>query len=113
VTKSADIDQSAKRIAYTKYMNAGQICLATNHVIVEPEVHDEFVERLKAWFDVFFEKGEREGFCTIVNERNWERVDGLLSRTRGKIERGGKREKSDLWIEPTVVSGVDVNGMFS
>lgn len=110
VTKSADVSLAAKRVAYTKFMNAGQICLATNHVFVEPEIHDEFVQKVVEWFEVFFERGPREQYSTIVNERNWERLTGMLDRTGGKIVRGGGREKEGLWLDPAVVTGVDVNG---
>ena len=46
VTGSANIDLSAKRLALSKVLNAGQICLSANHVFVDPAIHDQFVERL-------------------------------------------------------------------
>jgi aldehyde dehydrogenase (NAD+) len=44
VTKTANIDLAAKRIAAGKFQNAGQICLSINHVFAEPEIHDQVSE---------------------------------------------------------------------
>lgn len=46
VTKTANIDLAAKRIAAVKLMNAGQICLNVNHVFVDPTVHDALVAKM-------------------------------------------------------------------
>jgi aldehyde dehydrogenase (NAD+) len=46
VTASADINLAAKRIASSKYQNAGQICLTANHVFVDSVVYDQFVDRV-------------------------------------------------------------------
>jgi acyl-CoA reductase-like NAD-dependent aldehyde dehydrogenase len=46
VHPSADIKTAARRIAYGRFMNAGQICTAPDHVLVWPEVKDELVEHL-------------------------------------------------------------------
>ena len=44
--------------------------------------------------------------CRIVNKRNWERVNHLLKSTNGKIEIGGEADLDDLYIAPTVITGV-------
>ena len=113
VTKSADVSLAAKRIANTKFMNAGQICLAVNHVFVDPAIHDEFVEKVKEWFAVFFQEGKTEQFCTVVNERNFDRLTGLLERTKGDVVRGGESDRSALFFDPVVVTGVDIQGLVS
>jgi len=41
ITKSANVDLAAKRVAYGKFLNAGQICLTVNHVFAEPEIYDQ------------------------------------------------------------------------
>ncbi|KAF5688646.1 aldehyde dehydrogenase (NAD+) [Fusarium denticulatum] len=79
VTAKADLDLAAKRIAYAKFLNAGQICLSVNHVFVDPEVHDAFVQRLHYWTQQF-SSGESSHMCKIVNKRNFDRLsDSLLS----------------------------------
>ncbi|KAH6714968.1 Aldehyde/histidinol dehydrogenase [Leptodontidium sp. MPI-SDFR-AT-0119] len=85
VTDTADVDMAAKRCAYAKFVNAGQICLSVNHAFVDPKVHDEFLERTAYWFEAFQGKVKRKGegdgdgeFCRIISERNWERLTELL-----------------------------------
>jgi aldehyde dehydrogenase (NAD+) len=110
VTKTADISLAAKRVAHSKFMNAGQICLAANHVLVDPAVHDEFVEKLVEWFKVFFANGPREQYSRIINERQFDRLVAVLGRTKGKIIRGGKSNRQSLWIDPAVVTEVGLDG---
>ncbi len=47
LTALVDVDLAAKRIANLKILNAGQMCLDVNHVFVDPDIHDKFLERLR------------------------------------------------------------------
>ena len=109
VTKTANVDLAAKRICYGKFLNAGQICLSVNHVFVDPEVHQQFVARLVYWNEKF-EGGGKGGLATqmghIVNERNYDRLSGLLDKTKGKIVCGGVGDRPKLAFKPTVVDNV-------
>jgi aldehyde dehydrogenase (NAD+) len=112
VTASANVDLAAKRIALGKFLNAGQICLSINHVFVDPSVHDQFIQRLGHWFDVYLqESGEQ--LCRIVNERNFDRLSSMLEKTHGEIAYGGKRDRTQKYIAPTVVTGVTIKGIDS
>lgn len=57
-TASADVDLNVTKIALGKFHNAGQICLSTSHVLVDPSIHDKVVERLDTWFGHFSETRE-------------------------------------------------------
>ncbi|CZR42660.1 uncharacterized protein FPRO_09963 [Fusarium proliferatum ET1] len=104
VTAKADVDLAAKRIAYAKFLNAGQICLSVNHVFVDPEVHDTFVERLQYWTRQF-SGGESSHMCKIVNRRNFDRLSGLLENTSGDVFQASGNA-GDNRLSPTVVTGV-------
>jgi len=53
-------------------------------VLVDRSVHDQFIQRLKHWFDVSLnETGDQ--MCRIVNEWNFDRLSSLLEKTDGKI----------------------------
>ncbi|KAE8371593.1 Aldehyde/histidinol dehydrogenase [Aspergillus bertholletiae] len=109
VCPSANIDLAAKRIAATKFMNAGQICLNVNHVFVHPSVRREFVDRLIHYFDLFL-GGDREQlpeyYSHIINERNFDRLERLLQGTSGKVVYSGQRNREDLSFGPTIVADV-------
>lgn len=109
VTSSANVDLAAKRIAYGKFLNAGQICLSINHIFADPVVYDELVERLSFWFAKFL-NGSNDGYCRIINERNFDRLTSLLDKTQGKIVCGGKRDRSSCFLEPTVVRDITISG---
>jgi aldehyde dehydrogenase (NAD+) len=109
VTASADVDLAAKRIASSKYLNAGQICLSTNHVFVDPSIHDVFVERVRLWFDKFMSGGV-DNFTRIINENNHKRLMKQLEATKGNVVYKGKNDQSDKLLYPTVVTEVKLSG---
>lgn len=110
VTPSADIDTAAKRIVFSKYLNNGQICLAANHVFVDPSIHDKFVERAIYWLGQYLKDGSEEDAVRIVNEQNYDRLVGLLKQTDGKIVYGGKTDRDDKFIQQTLVTNVTMQG---
>ena len=110
ITRSADIDTAAKRITYSKFFNSGQICLAANHVFVDPSVHDKFVERAKYWLDQFLKGDGKDQETRIVNERNYDRLVRLLDQFRGNVAYGGDKSREDRCIQPTLVTDVNMQG---
>ena len=110
VTPSADIDLSAKRILFSKFLNNGQICLSANHVYVDPSVHDKFVERVGFYLNEFLKGDAKDGMTRMISDRNYERVAGLLKGTQGKVAYGGRQDKATKYIQPTVVTDVTMQG---
>ena len=110
VTPSADIETAAKRIVFSKYLNSGQICLAANHVFVDPSIHDKFVERAIYWLGQHLKDGSEADAVRIVNEQNYDRLVGLLKQTEGKIVYGGKTDREDKYIQQTLVTNVTMQG---
>ena len=110
VTPSADIDTAAKRIVFSKYLNNGQICLAANHVFVDPSIHDKFVERAIYWLGQYLKDGGDDDAVRVVNEQNYDRLVGLLKQTEGKIVYGGKTDREDKYIQQTLVTNVTMQG---
>ena len=54
VHSSAELKPAARRIAFTRFLKSGHICTAPDHVLVCPEVKDEFVEHLKETIHDFY-----------------------------------------------------------
>lgn len=111
VTKTADVDLAARRTAWIKFFNAGQICISTNHVFAEPEVVDEFVERLAYWNEQLLktrgaEESGKDQMAHMVNERQFDRLAGLLEKTEGKVVYGGleKSDRATRFFHPTIVT---------
>lgn len=79
VSPSADLDLAAHRIAGTRALNSGQICLCPDYVFVPRDKKDEVVTRLKSEFQALYPDFlENPGVVAIVNDRNYDRVVGLI-----------------------------------
>ncbi|MBI3214233.1 MAG: aldehyde dehydrogenase family protein [Mycobacterium sp.] len=107
VAADADIDVAAKRIAWTKLINSGQICIAPDYVLVDARVRDEFVDKLRAAVETF-EAGDPSG-KPIVNERHFNRLVSALAATKGSVAVGGGSDAAANKIQPTVVVDPDVD----
>ena len=85
VGNSADIQASAKRVMFGKTMNAGQICLAPDYVMVLKYKKDEFItEAEKAVADYYPNIKNNDDYTSIINERHFDRLNGLIDDAREK-----------------------------
>ena len=105
VAADADIDVAAKRIAWTKLVNSGQICIAPDYVIADAKIRDELVDKIKAAVTTF-EAGDPSG-KPIVNQRHFDRLTASLSATKGTVAIGGGSDATSMKIQPTVVVDPD------
>jgi aldehyde dehydrogenase (NAD+) len=102
VSKDADIKVAAKRIAWTKLINSGQICIAPDYVLAEAPIRDQLVDEIRKAVTTF-ESQNASGGKRIVNERHFNRLTAALAATHGKVAVGGGSDASKLNIQPTVV----------
>ncbi|MFY9920442.1 MAG: aldehyde dehydrogenase family protein, partial [Mycobacterium sp.] len=105
VAADADIEVAAKRIAWTKLINSGQICIAPDYVIADAKIRDELVGKIAeaiSTYEVDHKNGMR-----IVNRRHFDRLTGALAATKGEIAVGGGSDADDMHIHPTVVVDPD------
>ena len=109
VTSSADIEVSARRIAWGKFVNAGQTCVAPDYVLVQHDVHDRFVEALRKAIRTSFgsDPVASPDYGRIVNAKHHARLTALLD--RGGFEEvaiGGDHDADTRYLAPTVLTGV-------
>jgi aldehyde dehydrogenase (NAD+) len=106
VESDADLRVAARRIAVTKFSNAGQMCVAPDYVLVHQSVKEAFVQQLKETILKFFsEDPARSGhYGRIVNRRAFDRLSSYLG--EGTVLFGGRSDAARLYIEPTLVEGV-------
>ena len=85
VGNSADIKATAKRVMFGKTMNAGQICLAPDYVMVHKDKKDEFIsEAENAVADYYPDIKNNEDYTSIINERHFNRLNELIDDAREK-----------------------------
>ncbi|WP_294375643.1 aldehyde dehydrogenase [uncultured Clostridium sp.] len=105
VDETADIKEAAKRIIWGKTMNAGQTCVAPDYVVVHESVKDELIDNMKSAIEQFFGKDieESRSFGRIINDKHFNRIKTILEEDKDKIIFGGKCNKEDRYIEPTLI----------
>jgi aldehyde dehydrogenase (NAD+) len=101
VAADADVEVAAKRIAWTKLINSGQICIAPDYVLADATIRDELVSKI-ADAVAAFEAGNSGG-KRIVNERHFNRLTTALAATKGTVALGGGSDAATIEIQPTVV----------
>jgi beta-apo-4'-carotenal oxygenase len=105
ISRFADTRLAARRLVWGKVINAGQVCLSQNYILVDKEVLPSFINELSIALKEFFPNGAKASpdFGRIVNERHFHRIKKMLDETRGKILIGGSMDEKEKFIEPTVV----------
>ena len=106
VDRDASLEVAARRIAWGRFSNAGQTCVAPDYVLVHEAVELELVAHLRAAVNAFYGDDPRESpdYCRIVNDRNFERLSKLLR--DGEVVCGGKAEAKERYIAPTILRSV-------
>lgn len=106
VHKDAHLKLAARRIAWGKFMNAGQICVAPDYIYVHHSIKAAFIAELKSAIDQLYgiDPLHNESFTRIVSDRHFSRLLDLLH--EGKIVIGGKSNRDRLIIEPTVITNI-------
>jgi len=102
VDQTADLGVTARRIAWVKLMNSGQTCIAPDYVLAHESIRDELVRRI---IDALREMSadQKAGGQRIVNQRQFDRLQGYLAATQGTVVTGGGSDSGSLSIEPTVI----------
>ncbi len=102
--KTADIALSAKRLAFGKYINAGQTCVAPDYLLVHEDIRDRFIDEFKKAVSVFYPNDDFSAMPTIVNDKHYKRILGLIEGE--DIVIGGKGDPKRRFIEPTLLNNV-------
>ncbi|MFE1839654.1 aldehyde dehydrogenase family protein [Streptomyces sviceus] len=107
VAPDADVDETAKRLVGAKFGNAGQQCIAPDYVLADPATAAALVPALRAAVEAQFGTTPQTSaaFGRIINERHFDRLTRLLD--SGQVAVGGRHDREDLYIAPTVLTDVD------
>ena len=82
---SADLKSSAKRIMFGKTLNAGQICLAPDYVIIHKDKKEEFITEAENAIKGFYpDIKDNEDYTSIINERHYNRINSLIDDAKEK-----------------------------
>jgi len=112
VDETANIKTAAKRIAWSKCLNNGQVCIAPDYIYVHESKKDELIEEINSNIKKMYGDtiGQSESYCRIVNNKHFNRVKSYMDEAMNhdvKIEGGGKMDGDQDFIEPTIISNVN------
>ena len=106
VAADADVALAAKRIAWGKFLNAGQTCIAPDHVLVDASVEAAFTDALVDAIGTFYGADPQSSpdYARIVNAGHLRRIEKYIG--DGDVVTGGQVDADDLYVAPTVLRSV-------
>ncbi len=107
VAADIDLNVTAKRLVWGKFLNAGQTCLAPDYLLVHADVKLPLLEKMKEIVERFYGENPQRSpdYPRIINEGHFDRLAGLLENQ--EIFCGGGIDRGDLYIEPTILDETD------
>lgn len=113
IDNDVKIKDAGRRVAWGKYLNCGQTCVAPDYVLVNKDRHDEFIKSLFESIQSFYGTPENwktnRDIARIINKKHYERLIDLLQdavEKGARISIGGDRDETENYISPTVLTGV-------
>lgn len=105
ITKGANLKVAAKRIAWGKFLNAGQTCIAPDYILVDESIEEEFLKLLKERIIEMNYSIEQENYPQIINDRNYQRLHGLIDES--KVYYSADNIEGSRCFPPTILQKVD------
>ncbi|HEY5822955.1 MAG TPA: aldehyde dehydrogenase family protein, partial [Cyclobacteriaceae bacterium] len=116
IDETANLNDAAKRVAFGKFFNNGQTCIAPDYVLVHHTVKSKFIDLLKKQVNEQFGGGKivEEGagdYARIVNSKHFQRIDHLIQdalQGGANLELSGNANSQTRFIPPTILSDVSM-----
>ncbi|NNJ08064.1 aldehyde dehydrogenase family protein [Streptomyces sp. PKU-MA01144] len=110
VEPGADLATAARRLAWGKFMNAGQTCVAPDYVLAIGETSTALEQHLTTAIREMYgtDPARSADYGRIVDERHFDRLTNLLG--DGRIVTGGDHDRANRYLAPTVLTDVDTDG---
>jgi len=114
IDRSANLDDATKRIAFGKFLNNGQTCIAPDYILIDKDIQEEFIRRLKAEVLRMFGSGDRIGeqsssYSRLATPRQYQRVTALIEdavKRGARAERLGSFNEKENFLAPVILTQV-------
>lgn len=109
VLPDAKLETAARRIAWGRFMNAGQTCVAPDYVLTDPATRERLLPLLAREVEQMFGANPQtsDSYGRIINERHFDRLVALLG--SGTAVTGGQPDRAERYIPPTVLTDVSAD----
>jgi aldehyde dehydrogenase (NAD+) len=106
VDQETNLHYTVKRIAWGKFFNAGQTCIAPDYCLVHAAIKEAFLkEMIRTLLSFYGEDPSRSpDYARIINEKHFQRLERLLN--DGEKVFGGRRDRTTLYMAPTLIDRV-------
>jgi len=106
VEADINLEITARRIAWGKYLNAGQTCVAPDYLLVNKAIKNDLLKKLNDVIIEFYGHNPQNSkdYSRIINDRHFDRLVSLLQ--QGDIYCGGRFNKESLYISPTIIENI-------
>ncbi|MBF2076629.1 MAG: aldehyde dehydrogenase [Synechococcales cyanobacterium C42_A2020_086] len=106
VDADVQIEYTAKRIAWGKFLNAGQTCIAPDYLLVDRRIKSDLLQALKTAVQEFYgdDPAQSPDYARLVNSKHYTRVAHLIQ--DGTIVIGGETNPDERYIAPTILTDV-------
>ena len=106
VDADTHLDYTARRIVWGKFFNAGQSCVAVDHVIADKRVKRQLLERMVHYLNKFYgdDPSLSPDYGRIVDDTHFGRLSQLLG--QGTIVTGGQTDRTSRYIAPTIIDNI-------
>ncbi len=110
IDRDVNLDFAAKKIAWSKLINAGQICVAPDYVLVHEDVKEAFISKLKNAITSMYGVNPKESpdYARIISDKRFRAVSSYLSNPQ-QIIFGGETDAKERYIAPTLLDHVDAD----
>lgn len=114
VDASANLEQAAHRIIHTKFVNAGQTCIAPDYLLVHEPIHDAFIETLQEKLQAFYPEAKTlaSDYAGIIHQKHLNKMIEFVTDATNKgahIVAGGKLLEGTRKYAPTIMSDVPLS----
>ncbi len=106
VDRDTRLDYTARRIVWGKFFNAGQSCVAVDHLLVDKRIKQRLLDLIVKYVNEFYgaDPAQSPDYGRIVNDAHFERLSRLLG--QGTIIAGGQSDRAARYIAPTIIDNL-------
>lgn len=114
IDETADLNDSAGKLIWGKFVNCGQTCIAPDYILVHESQKERLLMEMKVFIQKFYDpkfKGIENSpdYARIISHKHFRRLNGYLADAVSKgatLDFGGKTEEKTYYIEPTLLSNI-------
>ncbi|MDD2511282.1 MAG: aldehyde dehydrogenase [Syntrophomonas sp.] len=107
VDQDVNIEYTARRIVWGKFLNAGQTCVAPDYLLLQREIKEPLLRKMGEVLLKFYGANPRQSpdYARIISEGHFQRLEALLA--DGRILYGGEAVREERYIAPTIMDEIE------